>query len=60
MDFDSEGGAATDATRDFMRFLSARHRIGTVVSAGRYLIALLERLKSRAFSEDLWNLFLPG
>ena len=30
------------------------------VSAGRYPIALIERLKSQAFTEDLWNLFLPG
>jgi acyl-CoA dehydrogenase len=31
-----------------------------VVSAGQYPIALIDRLKSRAFSEGLWNLFLPG
>jgi acyl-CoA dehydrogenase len=30
------------------------------VNAGRYPIALIERLKSKAFTEDLWNLFLPG
>ncbi|MCP9628634.1 acyl-CoA dehydrogenase family protein [Rhodopseudomonas palustris] len=29
-------------------------------AAGRYPLELIERLKSRAFSEDLWNLFLPG
>ena len=47
---------------DFMRFHVepanvAWHRD---VAAGRYPLALIERLKSRAFSEDLWNLFLPG
>ncbi|MGP9813960.1 acyl-CoA dehydrogenase family protein [Rhodopseudomonas sp. NSM] len=47
---------------DFMRFHVepanvAWHRD---VAAGRYPSALIERLKSRAFSEDLWNLFLPG
>jgi acyl-CoA dehydrogenase len=30
------------------------------VAASRYPLPLIERLKSRAFSEDLWNLFLPG
>ncbi|WP_022720964.1 acyl-CoA dehydrogenase family protein [Rhodopseudomonas sp. B29] len=47
---------------DFMRFHvepanTAWHR---EVAAGRYPLELIERLKSRAFSEDLWNLFLPG
>ncbi|KIZ47913.1 MULTISPECIES: acyl-CoA dehydrogenase family protein [Rhodopseudomonas] len=47
---------------DFMRFHVepanlAWHR---EAEAGRYPVALIERLKSRAFSEDLWNLFLPG
>lgn len=47
---------------DFMRFHiepanAAWHR---EVAAGRYPLELIERLKSRAFSEDLWNLFLPG
>jgi acyl-CoA dehydrogenase len=47
---------------DFMRFHVepanlAWHR---EVAAGRYPLALIERLKSKAFSEDLWNLFLPG
>ncbi len=47
---------------DFMRFHVepanvAWHR---EAAAGHYPLALIERLKSRAFSEDLWNLFLPG
>lgn len=47
---------------DFMRFHVepanlAWHR---QVAAGRYPLDLIERLKSRAFSEDLWNLFLPS
>jgi acyl-CoA dehydrogenase len=47
---------------DFMRFHVepgnlAWHR---ETAAGRYPLALIERLKSRAFTEDLWNLFLPG
>ncbi|QDL95794.1 acyl-CoA dehydrogenase [Rhodopseudomonas palustris] len=47
---------------DFMRFHVepanvAWHR---EVAAGRYPLDLIERLKSKAFSEDLWNLFLPG
>ncbi|RED38462.1 acyl-CoA dehydrogenase [Rhodopseudomonas thermotolerans] len=47
---------------DFMRFHVepanvAWHR---EVAAGRYPQDLIERLKSKAFSEDLWNLFLPG
>jgi acyl-CoA dehydrogenase len=47
---------------DFMRFHvePANREWHNEVSAGRYPIALIERLKSRAFSEDLWNLFLPG
>lgn len=47
---------------DFMRFHVepanvAWHR---ETAAGRYPLGIIERLKSRAFSEDLWNLFLPG
>jgi len=47
---------------DFMRFHVepanvAWHR---EVAAGHYPLGLIERLKSKAFSEDLWNLFLPG
>ena len=47
---------------DFMHFHvePANRDWHSEVSAGRYPIALIERLKSRAFSEDLWNLFLPG
>lgn len=47
---------------DFMQFHvePANREWHREVSAGRYPIALIERLKSRAFSEDLWNLFLPG
>lgn len=47
---------------DFMRFHvePANRQWHGEVAAGRYPLALLERLKSRAFSEDLWNLFLPG
>ena len=47
---------------DFMHFHvePANREWHNEVSAGRYPIALIERLKSRAFSEDLWNLFLPG
>jgi acyl-CoA dehydrogenase len=47
---------------DFMQFHvePANREWHQEVSAGRYPIALIERLKSRAFSEDLWNLFLPG
>jgi acyl-CoA dehydrogenase len=47
---------------DFMRYHVepanvAWHR---EVTARRYPLDLIERLKSRAFSEDLWNLFLPS
>jgi len=47
---------------DFMHFHvePANREWHNEVSAGRYPVALIERLKSRAFSEDLWNLFLPG
>ena len=47
---------------DFMRFHvePANREWHNEVSAGRYPVALIARLKSRAFSEDLWNLFLPG
>jgi acyl-CoA dehydrogenase len=47
---------------DFMRYHiePANREWHQEVCAGRYPIALIERLKSRAFSEDLWNLFLPG
>jgi acyl-CoA dehydrogenase len=47
---------------DFMRHYvePANHEWHRETSAGRYPTALIERLKSRAFSEDLWNLFLPG
>ncbi|HEY0331306.1 MAG TPA: acyl-CoA dehydrogenase family protein [Rhodopseudomonas sp.] len=47
---------------DFMRFHvePANHQWHREVAAGRYPLRLIERLKSRAFSEDLWNLFLPG
>jgi acyl-CoA dehydrogenase len=47
---------------DFMHFHvePANREWHNEVSTGRYPIVLIERLKSRAFSEDLWNLFLPG
>jgi acyl-CoA dehydrogenase len=47
---------------DFMRFHvePANFDWHRETAAGRYPVALIERLKSRAFSEDLWNLFLPG
>jgi acyl-CoA dehydrogenase len=47
---------------DFMRFHvePANRDWHRETAAGRYPVALIERLKSRAFSEDLWNLFLPG
>ncbi|RJF74077.1 acyl-CoA dehydrogenase family protein [Rhodopseudomonas palustris] len=47
---------------DFMRFHVEPQNVAWhhEVAAGRYPLALIERLKSRAFSEDLWNLFLPG
>ncbi|ABD90221.1 acyl-CoA dehydrogenase family protein [Rhodopseudomonas palustris] len=47
---------------DFMRFHvePANHAWHREIAAGRYPLQLIERLKSRAFSEDLWNLFLPG
>jgi acyl-CoA dehydrogenase len=47
---------------DFTRFYvePANQEWHREVSAGRYPLALIDRLKSRAFSEDLWNLFLPG
>ena len=47
---------------DFMRYHiePANREWHQEVYAGRYPVALVERLKSRAFSEDLWNLFLPG
>jgi acyl-CoA dehydrogenase len=46
---------------DFMRFYvepanAAWHQS---VAAGRYPLDILERLKSRAFMDGLWNLFLP-
>ena len=47
---------------DFMRFHvePANREWHHEVSAGRYPVPLIERLKSRAFMEGLWNLFLPG
>ena len=47
---------------DFMRFhvepaIADWHR---EVAVGRYPLQVIERLKSKAFSEELWNLFLPG
>lgn len=47
---------------DFMRFYvePANHDWHRAVAAGHYPLELIERLKSRAFSENLWNLFLPG
>jgi len=47
---------------DFMRFHvePANREWHREVAAGRYPLALIERLKSRAFVEGLWNLFLPG
>lgn len=64
MDFDFSEKVARLRTQlgDFMRFHvePANRDWHNEVSAGRYPVALIERLKSRAFSEDLWNLFLPG
>ena len=64
MDFDFSEKVARLRTQleDFMRFHvePANRDWHDEVSAGRYPVALIERLKSRAFSEDLWNLFLPG
>jgi acyl-CoA dehydrogenase len=64
MNFDYSDKVARLRTQlgDFMRFHvePANREWHNEVSAGRYPIALIERLKSRAFSEDLWNLFLPG
>lgn len=47
---------------DFMRFHvePANREWHNEVAAGRYPLTLIERLKSRAFMEGLWNLFLPG
>lgn len=47
---------------DFMRFHvePANREWHHEVSAGRYPVPLIERLKSRAFMEGLWNFFLPG
>ncbi|NVN85437.1 MAG: acyl-CoA dehydrogenase family protein [Rhodopseudomonas sp.] len=47
---------------DFMRFYvePANADWHRDAGAGRYPLPLIERLKSRAFSEELWNLFLPG
>ncbi|MGO3929473.1 acyl-CoA dehydrogenase family protein [Rhodopseudomonas pseudopalustris] len=47
---------------DFMRFYvePANHDWHRAIAAGHYPLELIERLKSRAFSENLWNLFLPG
>jgi len=64
MNFDYSEKVARLRTQleDFVRFYvePANREWHDEVSAGRYPIALIERLKSRAFSEDLWNLFLPG
>lgn len=64
MDFDFSEKVARLRTQleDFMRFHvePANRNWHDEVSAGRYPVALIERLKSRAFSQDLWNLFLPG
>lgn len=64
MNFDYSEKVARLRTQlgDFMRFYvePANREWHDEVSAGRYPIALIERLKSRAFSENLWNLFLPG
>jgi acyl-CoA dehydrogenase len=47
---------------DFMRYHiePANREWHCEADRGGYPVALLDRLKSRAFSEDLWNLFLPG
>jgi acyl-CoA dehydrogenase len=64
MDFDYSEKVERLRTQldDFMRYHiePANREWHQQVGAGRYPIALIERLKSRAFSEDLWNLFLPG
>jgi acyl-CoA dehydrogenase len=47
---------------DFMHFHvePANQEWHDEVAAGRYPLSVIERLKSRAFMEGLWNLFLPG
>jgi acyl-CoA dehydrogenase len=61
-DFSEKVARLRTQLEDFMRFHvePANRDWHGEVSAGRYPVALIERLKSRAFSEDLWNLFLPG
>lgn len=61
-DFSEKVARLRTQLEDFMRFHvePANRAWHDEVSAGRYPVALIERLKSRAFSEELWNLFLPG
>ncbi len=40
--------------------LPANQEFHETASRGEYPLALLDRLKARAFEEGLWNLFLPG
>lgn len=64
MDFDYSEKVERLRTQldDFMRYHiePANREWHLQTRAGCYPTALIERLKSRAFSENLWNLFLPG
>jgi len=61
-DFSEKVARLRTQLEDFMRFHvePANRDWHDEVYAGRYPVALIERLKSRAFSENLWNLLLPG